>query len=467
MARAIRGGKIETRNSRLGLIPRKAPYWASLGPGRKIGYRRPMNRSAGAWVARYRDEGKASPWREKAIGEADDYKDADGFEVLNFRQAQGKALEWFDRQVHEARLVKDGAVPRRGPLTVAEAMGAYLDDMDRNGKKSASDARKRVALHVLPSLGDALVEDLTRIRLEKWRDALAASPKGKRQTAKPAPKNPRKPEKHSKPKPAAPRTADEKRARKATANRVLATLKAALTYAVDRGLVICPDTAWTKTKPYRGTEEPRQAYLTPEEQQRLLNAIRDGDFKHLVAGALATGCRYGELARMTVGDFDPTGGTVLVAEAKSGKPRRVPLTEQGRSFFESITAGRARKELIFTREAYADMRRVDPETRMPLEKVRRAWKPSEQTRLMSEACRAAGLPVMGFHQLRHSYASALVAAGMPLAFVAQLTGHADTRMLERHYAHLAPSDVKKALEAFAPGLDLGTPAVEPLKIKRG
>lgn len=464
MARTKRSAKLDTRSARLKLesgIRHQAP----LAPGQYLAYRRPKSKAAGSWLARWNDP-ETKTEAQTRLGTADDYSEADGAEVLTYAQAQAKAQEWFDRRAHESQMVKDGAILRRGPLTVARAMEAYLDAMDSQGKKSAADARKRVALHIVPALGELAVEELTRIRLEKWRDALAASPKATRRSSRPAPQNPRKPELHKKAKAAPPKSPDEKRARKSTANRILATLKAGLTYAVDRGLVICPDTAWTKTKPYRGTEEPRQTYLTPEEQQRLLNAIKDEDFKRLVSGALATGCRYGELCRMTVADFDSNGGTVLVAEAKSGKPRRVPLVGWGRSFFESLTAGRNRRESLFTREAFPDMRRVDPESGAAIEKVRRAWKPSEQKRLMEVACVAAGLPSMGFHQLRHSYASALVAAGMPLAFVAKLTGHADTRMLERHYAHLAPSDVKKALETFAPNLDLGTVAVENLKIKK-
>jgi len=171
--------------------------------------------------------------------------------------------------------------------------------------------------------------------------------------------------------------------------------------------------ARTRTKSFRETGEAPQNYLTPDEQQRLLNAIQEPDFKRLVAGALATGCRYGELSRMTVGDFDPIGGMVMVRVAKSGKPRHVPLTTQGQAFFESICAGRGRQGIVFTREAFQDMRRVDPVTKAPIAKVQTAWRASEQKRLMIGACEAAGLPVMGFHLLRHSYASALVAVGMP------------------------------------------------------
>jgi integrase len=302
------------------------------------------------------------------------------------------------------------------------------------------------------------VEKLTRLRLEKWRDALASSPITKKKRKRPLPKNPRKPVKEQKPAPP-PKTLDEKRARKSSANRVLATLKAALSYAKARGLVRCSDDAWKNTKPFRAVEEARQNYLTPEEQQRLLNAIKEGDFKRLVYGAMLTGCRYGELVRMNVRDFDAASGTVLILETKAGKPRRALLTVEGRAFFERITAGKEGTETIFQRDQAQRRTRLDVD---PL-----AWGPSEQTRRMHDACEAAKLPKMGFHQLRHSYASALVTAGMPLAFVAKLTGHADIRMLEKHYAHLAPSDLSRALEALAPQLDFGAPSVAVLRIKKG
>lgn len=462
MARAVRNGKIETPSARLRLPPRKAPYWASLGPGRKIGYRRPAKGGAGAWVARFREEGKASSWREKGIGTADDYQDADGVTALSFLQAQEKARGWFLLAHEEATGVK----VHRGSLTVVQAMVAYLDALDRAGRRSAKDARARTRLHILPTLGPVEVEKLTRLRLEKWLDALAASPRTKKLSKRPIPKRPRKPVREQDPTPP-PKTADEKRARKATANRVLSTLKAALTYAKARGLVRCPDDAWRSVKPFRAVEEARQNYMTPEEQQRLLNAIKDADFKHLVYGALLTGCRYGELTRVKVGDFDAASGTLLILETKGGKPRRALLTSEGRTFFEGITAGRDRNESIFTHEALQDMRRVAPITLEPVEKVRRDWKPSEQTKRMRDACDAAELPRMGFHQLRHSYASALVAAGMPLAYVAQLTGHADTRILEKHYAHLAPSDLSRSLEALAPKLGVPVAPVKALKIMKG
>ena len=52
-----------------------------------------------------------------------------------------------------------------------------------------------------------------------------------------------------------------------------------------------------------------------------------------------------------------------------------------------------------------------------------------------------------FHELRHIYASRLVMKGVPLAVVAVQLGHSDTRMVEKHYGHMAPSYVADTVRA--------------------
>lgn len=73
-------------------------------------------------------------------------------------------------------------------------------------------------------------------------------------------------------------------------------------------------------------------------------------------------------------------------------------------------------------------------------------------------------PHVGFHQLRHSWASHSVMAGMPLPVVAKNLGHVDTRMIERHYGHLAPSYVADSVRKFAPSFGpVEATNVKPLK----
>ena len=70
---------------------------------------------------------------------------------------------------------------------------------------------------------------------------------------------------------------------------------------------------------------------------------------------------------------------------------------------------------------------------------------------MIEACdRAKITPAVSFHSLRHTYASHAVMAGAPLLVVAKNLGHADTRMVEKHYGHLSQSYLADAIRAAAP-----------------
>jgi integrase len=211
----------------------------------------------------------------------------------------------------------------------------------------------------------------------------------------------------------------------------LTILKAALNYAWRDGYV-ATDEEWRKVKPFRGVDAPKIRYLELAECQRLINAC-EPDFRKLVRAALLTGCRYGELVRLAANDFNSTQGTVYIGEAKNGKPRYVPLTEEGISFFEEQTAGRLGNEHIFLRS--------DGE----------AWGVSHQSRRLKDACKIAEIePAISFHVLRHTYGSLLASKGVPLQVIAELLGHSDTRVTSRHYAHLMPSFVSDTLRANLP-----------------
>lgn len=459
MARTTRDYRLDSRTARIKLKPRKSPHRVRLELGLSLGYYKPA-KGCGSWVAFLNPaKGDRSAWKQHALGPADDFTEADGETILNFAQAQAKAREWFKDQSERGEY-STGAL---GSYTVEKAMKDYLDDGRRRGMKSIGRTECAVKAHILPALGGIEISKLSRTRIESWLSKLAESPKRVRSKDPNSPvpkprkfKNPRKPKPAPVP-PAPPMTEDEKRARKDSANRILTILKAALNHALDRRRVK-DGSAWKSVKPYAEVTSARIRFLSVEEQQRLVN-VCPRDFANLVRAGLHTGARYGELTRLRVSDFDSVSGTVLIAVSKSGKPRRIILAAEGLEFFTAITAGRSAGSLLFVREDVQRRARkglTNPE----------GWAYGDQSRLMSDACAAAKLDRISFHDLRHTYASGLVNAGLPMAYVASQLGHSDTRITEKHYGHLAPNAMAEAVRRLTPTLGIGSlGSVQNLKIQ--
>jgi len=68
--------------------------------------------------------------------------------------------------------------------------------------------------------------------------------------------------------------------------------------------------------------------------------------------------------------------------------------------------------------------------------------------------RAAIDPPINFHGLRHTWASHAVMGGVPLLVVAKNLGHNDTRMVEKHYGHLAEDYIAREARKFAPSFGM-------------
>lgn len=406
MARTKRDARLENRTGRLKLEIGKR-HWATVGEGLAICYRRTV-KGFGNWEARLWLNGA---YKFKGLGEADDFKDANGQDVLTYFQAADKARQFEQDAKH----------PYLEPITVAQAIERYLEWFKEH-RKSYRDTLFAVEAHILPRLGDRVVGELTTREIKDWHGKLALRPTRKRTP-------PGEPQAFFD----KPATADEKRARKSTANRVLTILKAVLNKAFQDELV-ADDTPWRRVKPFGNTEEPVVRFLNEAEAFRLINACPP-DFRQLVKAALFTGARYGELVRVRASHVNLDTDMVLItAEAKSGKGRHVPLSAEGAAFFREAILGKTGDELVFTKEGGE------------------AWGRSHQSRPMRDACEAANIqPAIGFHELRHTYASLLAQAGADLLTISKLLGHADTRITSRHYAHLCDKTLANAVRNLLPG----------------
>jgi len=441
MSRTKRSANLEGRSARLKLEPEKR-HQTPINPGQYLAYRRPASEAAGSWYARFVDPDSKHEAQEK-LGTADDYSDADGLKLLNYIQAQDKAKEWFKLQTRTARRIAGGEEITEGPMTVAQCMDEYFLEAHRRGVKGIKQALCNSRVWITPTLGTIQVDKLTQGRLKTWLQMVAESPAMKRSKAE---------------SPAAYRplvTPEDFRKRKDSANRVLNLLLAALNQALGLRRVACDGSEWKAIKPYEGVRKPRIRFLTVPDQSRLVNAC-EGDFQKLVRAALFTGARASELARLLIMDFNPTSGTVFIAESKSGKSRHIVLTEEGQAFFTAISAGKGATAPLLNRTGVSRTHRVGRDD---------YWEDGDQCRPIKDACKAAGIDPIVFHELRHSYASALVNAGVPLVYVANQLGHADTSQVEQTYGHLAPTDVAATIRRLAPKLGIFDSAnVTPLQI---
>jgi integrase len=408
MARTIRDAILNTRAARRRLKARGRPYWRGLEPGLHLGYRKPLS-GAGRWVARHYVGDQA--YEVETIAVADDFSDPDGVAILSFAQAQTLARSRMVGRAH-----KDAGKTK--PLTVADAIEAYLTYLETKRSRSECEAHYAVDAFILPALGAVEVNALTPEQLRGWISKLAKAParirtkKGKKQQYK------------------SPDDPENERRRKSSVNRVLTVLKAALNLAAhDHPKAIPSDAAWRRVKPFQGVDAARVRYLTIKQATSLLDAC-EPNFRRLVRGALETGCRYGELCALTVDDFDK--GTIAVRQSKSDKPRHVVLTNEGATFFVSITKDRPGDALMFLKDDG------------------QPWLRDHQKKPIAAACKAAKINPINFHGLRHTWASHAVMNGVPLLVIAKNLGHSTTRMVEKHYGHLAPSFVADAIRAGAP-----------------
>lgn len=173
-------------------------------------------------------------------------------------------------------------------------------------------------------------------------------------------------------------------------------------------------------------------FLDFEEDERLIEGA-DPEWRPMVTLALRTGLRQGELRALRWEDVDLKAGRLVVRRAawkdrigtpKSGRSREVPLSDQA---LAALRGHRHLKgDLVFSSEDGGML--TAKSCKWPL------WR----------ACRRAGLRRVGWHVLRHTFASHLVMRGAPLKAVQELLGHADIKMTMR-YAHLSPDARREAV----------------------
>lgn len=325
-----------------------------------------------------------------------------------------KGAEAYERQLLEVAL--STSTPSRPERRFNEYAVEFLETYAATNNKISEVTAKESILrvHLLPALGELTLDAVGKREVEQY--------KAEKLRAGLSPK---------------------------TINNHLTVLRRMFSEAVEREYVDrIPKVVWLKVP------EAEFDFLTFEEADRLAEVARREPMWHaMITTGLKVGLRLGELRALTWDDVDLVAGRVLVRRSawkkivgtpKNGRTREVPLSG------DAVRVLRAhrhlRGELVFCREDGSML--TKEECKHPL------WR----------TCRRAGIRRIGWHVLRHTFASHLVMRGAPLKAVQELLGHASIEMTMR-YAHLSP-DVRRDAVALLDrvGNYLGTDAVAEQKV---
>jgi len=372
---------IDSKTKRNKLKPRREPYWARLRHGGAVGYRKPES-GEGAWIGRWRNE--KGKHRYRSFGHFDDYY-----------QAAKAVSAWLDSCAY-------GATPKA--VTVKSACELYVQSLRASGKEAAAkDAEGRFNRLVNDNtIGEIVLDKLRSDHVRNWLNSQVVVS----DTA----------------------TEEDTRRSKDSANRNLASLKAALNRAFSDSLV-ASDTAWRTVGKFQKVSKGRQAaYLARHQRNRLLQACSP-DLENFVKAVLLTGARPGELAALRVCDFNRHQGVVLFPSGKVGS-RPAQLSSEATALFATVTRDRVGSAPLLLR---ADGKKWGKDS----------WK--EPFRL---AARQALLPDnVVMYSLRHTAISEMIMGGMDTFVVSRLTG-TSVAMIEKTYGHLKQSFIKEKLDGI-------------------
>ena len=209
---------------------------------------------------------------------------------------------------------------------------------------------------------------------------------------------------------------------KATANRCVQILRVMFNLAIDWGYL--NDNPVRKVKLFSEKDNLKERVLTGDEELRLLDASL-AHMRPIIICALHTGMRRGEILGLRWDQVDFGNGTIRVDKAKSGKPRFIPIN--------GTLLGLLRRQQI--EHPGAEFVFPSFRTGRAFFKVDKAFK---------RACKLASITGLRFHDLRHTFASRLIARGVDIITVKELLGHSSVRITER-YTHSLSEQRRRAV----------------------
>lgn len=212
----------------------------------------------------------------------------------------------------------------------------------------------------------------------------------------------------------------EKKVTESTINHDLQCLRHILYWAVDQGYL--PENPLKRLK----LEKPRRKkrpVMSLEDEIKLLQAAAP-HLRKIVICALATGMRRGEILSQRWEDVDFSRRLLCVTRSKTagGESREIPLTKR---LFDLLSEERQPEGLIFTLKG------------RPIQQLKTGWK---------AAIRRAKLRYYRFKDLRSSFNSRLIEAGVIKDVRKELMGHSRNEDTNDLYSHIELPILREAIE---------------------
>jgi len=343
---------------------------------------------------------------------------------------------WAKQQEAVADLLAAGADLKTLGMTLADLCDRYLQQR-WHGKDQGRPYHVRWWRE---QLGDRPVQNLTK---REVRDKLREYKAGKVQRYNGAEANGK----------AKLKETDRSRA-PASVNRLRGALESVLKYGrEEHDLTADP----CKDIPKEPEDNKRKRYLNEAERTALLKACRESTWHRLwllVAMAMTSGARLGEMLGLRYRDLDLANNRALLLDTKNGETRRIHLTDEVVAEIQGFPSPLNRDALLFGSDT-KPLKKTEPL------KPKKTDKPFEFRKLWNEAVKTAGIEIgegkdkFVFHSLRHTAASYLANQGMSLPEIGAVLGHKSQASTGR-YAHLCDDNANKLVRTVSSKMLHGT-----------
>jgi integrase len=210
----------------------------------------------------------------------------------------------------------------------------------------------------------------------------------------------------------------------ASVNRDLACLSKILSMAFDNELIDSNPMRRVRLLKENGS---RERFITADEEVKLFAKLtgRRDHIRSVVTVALNTGMRRGEILDLQWEHVNFIARTILVARSKTGKPRTIPMNDRVFAELKALKQDAGTRDFVFSVS----------KTGVNIDSIKTGWR---------NACAAAGLVDLRFHDTRHTFATRLRANGVHEWDIRDLLGHTTTRMTSV-YTHRTPANLRQAV----------------------